>query len=316
MASTLLRSQILKSAIHHASPMTSTITITKFEYHGGRHFKKYNPGHPQGGMPTSIFGKVTRVERNVGAPRSIPVLDPTKDVPQMNAPYYQDYERQISAARLKEAIEASESKPVQLLESEQGESDETALTERKPETALIDLETDPFTSPSDLVQEYGYSDNADLEYYNTPNTKVLEFHTAETVGRPFVETPDPVFVPDEHWVWEDNLEAQQDAHIYEETVMDRMARKGKHYVMFDIFSALLQTTMSMFQPKVTIMYPFEKGPVSPDIEVNMHYVDIHQERKDVLHVDYVNYHVQLEQLQLKQKKERMVHVEQQDMILI
>lgn len=42
-----------------------------------------------------------------------------------------------------------------------------------------------------------------------------------------------------------------------------MARKGKHYVMFDIFSALLQTTMSMFQPKVTIMYPFEKGPVSP-----------------------------------------------------
>ena len=42
-----------------------------------------------------------------------------------------------------------------------------------------------------------------------------------------------------------------------------LARKGKHYVMFDIWIAMLQTTMSMIQPNVTILYPFEKGPVSP-----------------------------------------------------
>ena len=145
-----------------------------------------------------------------------------------------------------------------LLEEEQSENALTAAP-----TALMERELDPFTNPSDLVQEYGYSVNADLEYYSTPSTKVLEFHTAETVGRPLVETPDPVFVPDEHWVWEDNIEAQQDASIHEETVMDRMARKGKHYIMHDIFSALLLTSMTFFQPKVTIMYPFEKGPVSP-----------------------------------------------------
>merc|ERR1712130_495008 len=153
------------------------------------------------------------------------------------------------------------------LEPEDDPSSETALTESGAPypTALSEIrsDVDQFTTPSAIVKEYGYTKEADLQYYNMPNTKVLEFHTAETVGKPLVETPDPVFVPDEHWVWEDPLEAQQDAHIHEETVMDRLARKGKHYVMFDIFSALLQTTMSMWQPKVTIMYPFEKGPVGP-----------------------------------------------------
>ena len=33
--------------------------------------------------------------------------------------------------------------------------------------------------------------------------------------------------------------------------------------MFDILIALLQQSMVLIQPKVTIMYPFEKGPVSP-----------------------------------------------------
>lgn len=200
--------------------MTSIMIISQSKYHGGRHFKKHSLSYPTGGVAPNFWNKNVRVERNVGAPRGLPQLDPTKQVPQRSAPYYQDFERQIEAARRKEAIEASESKPVQLLEKEEQESDETALTEPTPQTALMDIETDPFTSPSDIVQEYGYTENAELEYYNTPNTKVLEFHSAETVGRPFVETPDPVFVPDEHWVWEDNMEAQQDAHIYEETVMD------------------------------------------------------------------------------------------------
>jgi len=261
MASRLLRLQILKKC--NPLPIASSITISKYEYHGGRHFKKYWPGSSDT-HNTQFFWKRSAMSPQSGHPPSIPELNPNKQVPQRDAPRYQDYERQIEAAKRREAISETSKPQTKYFEPEQEavEQTEDAITPT-PKTAVMERETDPFTNPSDLTQEYGYSTNADLEYYNTPNSKVLEFHTAETVGRPLVETPDPVFVPDEHWVWEDSIEAQQDAHIYEETVMDRLARKGKHYIMFDIFAALLQTTMSMWQPKVTIMYPFEKGPVSP-----------------------------------------------------
>ena len=204
MASRLCRLRSLTKSIinnHHASlPMIST-----YKYHGGRHFKKYYPNADWAGKPT-------------GEPASIPALNPGRFVPQKHAPYYQDYERQIEAAKRREALEDM-SKPTQLLEEEIEASEETDLVET-PKTALMERETDPFVNPSDLVPEYGYSQQGDLEYYNMPNTKVLEFHTPETVGKPLVETPEPVFVPDEHWIWEDPLEAQQDATIHEETVMD------------------------------------------------------------------------------------------------
>ena len=128
--------------------MTSTIIISS-KFHGGRHFKTQS-SYPQSGVAPNFWNKNVRVERNVGAPQGLPRLDPTKQVPQRAAPYYQDFERQIEAARRKEAIEASESKPVKLLEREEQESDETAITETTPQTALMDLETDPFTSPSEL----------------------------------------------------------------------------------------------------------------------------------------------------------------------
>lgn len=252
-------------------------SILRRSYHGGRHFKKYWPGGPQGGdvhaFPLTAAGFPSASMPSSGIPPATPVLNPTRQIPARYAPRYQDYERQIEASKRREAIEASSTPQQQQLSDDNDNNAQTLLLdEESPNmenaltaapTALLERELDPFTNPSDLVQEYGYSVNADLEYYNTPSTKVLEFHTAETVGRPLVETPDPVFVPDEHWVWEDQYEAQQDAIIHEETVMDRLARKGKHYIMHDIFSALLLTSMTFFQPKVTIMYPFEKGPVSP-----------------------------------------------------
>ena len=222
MASRLLRLQALKKSISNPIAITPITTISKTKYHGGRHFKRYNPSYPEGGIPSSPFALDPTYQRATGAPRSIPQHDPTRQIPERTAPYYQDFERQIEASKRREAIEASQEKPLQLLEKEQEQDDETKeLIETKQETALIDRETDPFTNPSELFQEYGYSSNADLEYYSTPNTKVLEFHTAESVGKPFVETPDPVFIPDEHWVWEDPVELQQEAHIHEETVMDR-----------------------------------------------------------------------------------------------
>jgi len=247
----------------------SPIKILKREYHGGRHFKKFYDG----GQTTTGF-TVTGMSSTqpAGLPRAIGHVDPTRVVPQMRAPYYQDYERQIEAVKRRKALEQAEPKPTLVLEAER-EADSAALTATEaesdsavaqiPRTQLLEKELEPFTDPNEVISQYSYAQDSALQYHNMPNTKVLEFPSAETQGRPFVETPDPVFVPDEQWMWEDPLEAQQDAHIYEETVMDRMARKGKHYVMYDIFTALLQTTLAIFQPKVTIMYPFEKGPVSP-----------------------------------------------------
>jgi len=254
----LLRSKAMKQ------PIKNLLYVCKSNYHGGRNFKKYYPGVLGIHAPIPFNLKGAAPPRS--DPPSRPPMDPTRDIPSRRAPQYLDYERQIEASKRLNALEASDQPQTTFLEPEDDPSSETALAESTgAPTALTEIhpDVDRFTAPGTLVKEYGYSKEADLEYYNMPSTKVLEFHTAETVGRPLVETPDPVFVPDEHWVWEDPLEAQQDAHIHEETVMDRMARKGKHYVMFDIFSALLQTTMSMWQPKVTIMYPFEKGPVSP-----------------------------------------------------
>eukprot|EP01083_Nonionella_stella_P259859 886731_1 len=289
MARRLLRLST-NSTLHHQSlPYLSSISLTKHNYHGGRHFKKYYPGGDMKGTGSAfslslhIFGGPGHQAGQPNAhPPSRPLGDPTIMVPQRYAPKYQDYERQIEAAKLKQALsDYSPDTHKPLLPKEQrlqtSETTTTAdelspltltdqeheLIETQRRSKFMDLETDPFTDPSTMVKEYDYNSNAELQYYSTPNTQVLEFHTAETVGRPLVEEPDPVFVPDEHWVWEDNVETQQDAQIYEETVMDRMARKGKHYIMHDIFAALLQTSMTFFQPKVTIMYPFEKGPVSP-----------------------------------------------------
>jgi len=258
MASALLRFQRVG---HHTKGL---LHVLKSEYHGGRNFKKYYPGvlgiHAP--IPFNFKGAATPQ----GQAPSQPSMDPTRQIPARRAPHYHDYERQIEATKRLNALEAAEAPPTAVLEAvDDAASSETALAETGAPTALTEVhpKVDRFTAPKSLVKEYGFSKDAELEYYNMPNTKVVEFHTAETVDRPLVESPEPVFVPDEHWVWEDPLEAQQEAHIHEETVMDRLARKGKHYAMFDIFSALLQTNMTMWQPKVTIMYPFEKGPVSP-----------------------------------------------------
>jgi len=252
--------------VHHPS-----VAVLSKRRSGSRHFRKHYPACPD---PLNIpfpFPVTFTAATPRGPPLSIPQHNPNLQVPRKDAPYYQDYERQIEAAKRKAAISGADEPRRQMLEQQQQELAEsdgpasvTALMERDgTESALL---LDPFTSPASLMPggEYGYAEGtSDLQYFASPATRVLEFANNESVGRPLVETPDPVFVPDEHWVWEDNMEAQQDAHIHEETVMDRMARKGKHYAMYDIFAALLQTTMSMWQPKVTIMYPFEKGPVSP-----------------------------------------------------
>eukprot|EP01083_Nonionella_stella_P012874 36339_1 len=265
MSSRMLRLKAFGNLHHHSLLcQVSIITVQKESYHGGRHFKKYYPGGPQEGGPAFFpnpFAAQSPMMPQSPHPPSIPKLDPTRYVTQKHAPHYQPYERQVEAARRKEALEDTSGAPTQLLEADEEGDTEDALIPKMGIMEHADL--NPFVDPSSLTKEYGYTDNADLEYFSTPRTKVLEFHSAETMGRPLVEEPDPVFVPDEHWVWEDQVELQQDASIYEETVMDRMARKGKHYIMHDILSALLLTTMTFFQPKVTIMYPFEKGPVSP-----------------------------------------------------
>ena len=41
------------------------------------------------------------------------------------------------------------------------------------------------------------------------------------------------------------------------------------------------------RPKVTLNYPYEKGPLSPRFRENMPFVDTQQGRNDVLHVNYV-----------------------------
>ena len=55
-----------------------------------------------------------------------------------------------------------------------------------------------------------------------PTTKVVEFHTPETKGRPLTETPEPVHVPTEEFHWEDQAELMQDMVIAEETFMDSL----------------------------------------------------------------------------------------------
>eukprot|EP00483_Globobulimina_turgida_P009927 UN09946 len=230
-----------------ASITTIYIDVNKCNYHGGRHFKKYYPHGPDGRGSQFPFAHYIpgRQQTPTGAHSpGLSLLDPTRQITQREAPKYQDFERQIEAARRRQILEEGGRKPVQLLEKEaDSDTDTDSLTEQVSSvTPFTELETDQFTNPSAMFQEYGYSSSAELEYYSTPQTKVLEFHTSDTVGRPLVETPNPTFVPDEHWVWEDSHEVQQDAHIYEETVLDRMARKGKHYIMHDIFTALILTT--------------------------------------------------------------------------
>lgn len=207
-------------------PIKNLLYICKSEYHGGRNFKRFHPGLKYVHAPLIPLQGTSAMTPQAGPyPPARPLMDPTSQIPAARAPVYLDYERQIEASKRMNALEASEQPKTTFLEPEDDPSSETALTESGAPypTALSEIrsDVDQFTTPSAIVKEYGYTKEADLQYYNMPNTKVLEFHTAETVGRPLVETPDPVFVPDEHWVWEDPLEAIQDAYIYEETVMDR-----------------------------------------------------------------------------------------------
>ena len=223
----------IRNLTHKSLPISSSISIklqynhSKYSYHGGRHFKKYFRDDPMSsGHAVKPHYKFSydMMGHPIGQSRTIPEVDFTRQIPQLHAPKYQDYERQIEASRRMQLIEEQEKPKVGLLEMERDELTETSSsTSELAEIDPLAVEkpiADYWANPSEITQEYGYDENADLQYYSTPRTKVLEFHTAETSGRPLVETPEPVFVPDEHWVWEDNVEAQQDAMIYEETVMD------------------------------------------------------------------------------------------------
>jgi NADH-quinone oxidoreductase chain I len=97
----------------------------------------------------------------------------------------------------------------------------------------------------------------------TPGTKMIEFESPDMEGRPLTETPEPVYVPLEDHFFEDTHELVTDQYEAEETLMEYYTRWGTHRVGKDIATALLLTTMTAVQPKVTINYPFEKGPVSP-----------------------------------------------------
>ena len=58
-----------------------------------------------------------------------------------------------------------------------------------------------------------------------PTTKIVEFHSPETHGRPLTETPDPVHVPAEDLHFEDTHELVQDMIIAEETFMDSLVNE-------------------------------------------------------------------------------------------
>jgi len=99
--------------------------------------------------------------------------------------------------------------------------------------------------------------------YQTPGINPIEFHLPENVGRPLTEQPKPVHIPNEDVDWEDMIELQSDEFYHMETVMDKMARVGSMRLGRSHWTSFLVAGYAMFQPKVTINYPFEKGPYSP-----------------------------------------------------
>jgi len=94
-------------------------------------------------------------------------------------------------------------------------------------------------------------------------TKIVGFETPETYGRPLTEIPKPVWVPSENKSSLNQIEEQHEAINAEEYIMDKISREGKKLGMYSIWMAYFQTITTMFHQQVTIMYPFEKGAVSP-----------------------------------------------------
>ena len=100
-------------------------------------------------------------------------------------------------------------------------------------------------------------------FFQKHGTQVIGFESPEIEGRPLTETPDPVHVPAEAPMYEDSMEILSDTLISEETVMEYHARVGRKRSLHWMWLELLQMLLFSFQPKVTINYPFEKGPLSP-----------------------------------------------------
>merc|ERR1719336_2689704 len=103
-------------------------------------------------------------------------------------------------------------------------------------------------------------------WYEEPRTKEVRFDAAPSVlakpNQPATEVPEPVQVPMMH-IQKEALALEDQEIDYCESYMEKLDRSARQNFFLDLCMGLSYTIMAMFQPKVTINYPFEKGPLGP-----------------------------------------------------
>merc|ERR1711964_217461 len=104
-----------------------------------------------------------------------------------------------------------------------------------------------------------YPDGTQIE--KTVKTKALVFDEPNLPAQ-LTEEPKHVTLPDVD-ILEDPWNLLEEQVWESETLMEKMDRWADQHMLLDVMTGMAWTFISMWQPKVTINYPMEKGPIGP-----------------------------------------------------
>lgn len=105
-------------------------------------------------------------------------------------------------------------------------------------------------------------------WHEEPRTKEVRFDEApatlknKALGIPEVDVPQHVQVPQMH-IQKESFELENQEIDFCESYMEKLDRSARNNFFLDLVQGMSYTLLAFFQPKVTINYPFEKGPLGP-----------------------------------------------------
>jgi len=103
-------------------------------------------------------------------------------------------------------------------------------------------------------------------YYEEARTKIVKFDEAPKLvanpDQPVTEIPKPTQVPQMH-VQKEPFALEMQEIDFCETMFEKMDRAARNNFGLDLAMGMSYCILAIFQPKVTINYPMEKGPLSP-----------------------------------------------------
>jgi len=99
-------------------------------------------------------------------------------------------------------------------------------------------------------------------WHEEPRTVELTFEHPLMEDRPVVEEPRPVYVP--HMMVQQEATTLEDYEVHmSESLMESCDRSARQHFLLEMLQGCMYTLIACFQTKVTLNYPFEKGPLSP-----------------------------------------------------